>query len=84
MEKIEKGVIVMKDGLAWGEKYSDGQITQYGWMHPEDLRIKLSNPEFCLKPTDVTYRYSPYEKELIKGELVLVERKIIVTVKEVK
>lgn len=78
MKKIVKGVMVMKDDLAWGKTYSDGQCTSYGWMDPCDAPIH--DPKFCKETTDVTYLGSPYIKELLKGKLVLVERETIVRI----
>lgn len=76
--KIERGVMVMKDGKAWGVVYEDGHSTAYGWMAPEDAPIH--NPDYCKKPSDVTYRDSPYINELNTGELVMVERRTEVVV----
>jgi hypothetical protein len=70
--KTERGVMVMKDGKAWGRVYEDGHSTYCGWMEPEDAPIH--NPEFCKKTTDVTYKGSPYTEELKTGKLVEVER----------
>lgn len=70
--KVERGVMVMKDGKAWGITYKDGHSTSYGWMDPEDAPIH--NPEFCKKPTDVTWQGSHYTAELKTGKLVEVER----------
>ncbi len=70
--KIEKGVLVMKNGKAWGIVYEDGQSTAYGWVDPVDGR--MSDPEYCKHPTDVTYSGSPYYEELLSGKLVSVER----------
>lgn len=70
--KIEKGVMVMKDGKAWGIEYEDGQCQSYGWIDPENADIH--NPEFCKNPTDVTYKGSYYIKELQTAKLVMVER----------
>ncbi len=80
MSKVEKGVMVMKDGNAWGETYADGHSTSYGWMRPEDAPIH--DPRFCTKPTDVTYAGSHYIKELEKGKVVKVERLITVNIIE--
>lgn len=71
--KIETGVMVMKDGKAWGFTYEAGRSTSYGWMAPEDAPIH--NPEFCRRPEDVTYRDSRYVAELRTGKLVHVERR---------
>lgn len=76
--KIERGVMVMKNGKAWGVIYEDGHSTAYGWMDPESAPIH--NPQYCKKPSDVTYRDSHYTAELNTGELVMVERRTEVTV----
>ena len=78
MSKVEKGVMVMKDGKAWGVTYKDGHSTSYGWKDAESAPIH--NPEFCKKVTDVTYKGSYLIPELEKGELVHVERTITVKV----
>lgn len=70
--KIEKGVMVMKDGKAWGETYTDGRSSSYGWMDAESAPIH--NPRHCRKPTDVTYKGSPYVSELQTAQIVMVER----------
>lgn len=77
--KIETGVMVMKDGKAWGVTYEDGHSTAYGWMDAESAPIHDS--QFCKRPEDVTYRGSPYVAELRTGKLVHVERRteVIVT-----
>jgi hypothetical protein len=71
--KIERGVMVMKDGRGWGITYEDGYSTTYGWMEPEDAPIH--DPKFCKKPTDVTWKDSYLTEELETGELVFVERR---------
>jgi hypothetical protein len=71
--KIESGVMVMKNGKAWGKTYEDGHETNYGWMAPEDAPIH--DPKFCKRPIDVTYTGSHYAKELSTGKLVHVERR---------
>jgi hypothetical protein len=70
--KVETGVMVMKDGKAWGIAYEDGKSTCYGWIDPEDAPIH--NPSFCKRPEAVTYSGSPYIAELRTGELVNVKR----------
>ena len=77
--KIETGVMVMKDGKAWGITYEDGQSTAYGWVAPEDAQIH--NPEFFKRPEDATYRDSHYIAELRTGKLVYVERRTEVALK---
>ena len=76
--KIETGVMIMKDGKAWGVTYEDGHSTSYGWINPEDAPIH--DPEFCKKPADVTYSDSYLIPELEKGMLVAVKRTTIVEV----
>lgn len=71
--KVERGVMVMKGGKAWGVIYEDGRSTEYGWMAPEDAPIH--DPKYCKKPTDVTYQGSHHIPELKKGQLVHVERR---------
>jgi hypothetical protein len=76
MEKIETGVMVMKNGKAWGIEYEDGQCTAYGWIDP--CEAPIHDPRFCETPADVTYQNSPYLKELSMAKLVMVERKTTV------
>lgn len=76
--KIERGVMVMKDGKAWGIVYEDGRSTSYGWMDPESAPIH--DPRYCKKPTDVTWEDSYLIPELEKGELVMVERRTEVVI----
>ena len=78
--KIEAGVMVMKEGKAWGVVYKDGNSTEYGWIQPEDAPIH--NPSYCKKQIDVTYNGSLYVDELLKGKLVHVERRTVVTIKD--
>lgn len=78
MMKTEYGVMVMKDGKAWGIVYEDGQVTEFGWIDPEDAPIH--NPDFCKRPTDVTYEGSPYIEELRTAELVPVGRRTEVVI----
>lgn len=70
--KVETGVMVMKNGKAWGVEYEDGKSKSYGWIDPEDAPI--SNPMSCKETTDVTYKNSPYIRELLTAKLVNVKR----------
>ena len=70
--KTERGVMVMKNGKAWGITYEDGHATCYGWMEPEDAPIH--DPKFCKHTTDVTWKGSHYTDELKTGKLVMIER----------
>jgi hypothetical protein len=76
--KIERGVMVMKNGKAWGITYEDGHSTSYGWLSPEEAPIH--DPKYCKKPTDVTWKGSYLTKELETGELVFVERRTEVSI----
>lgn len=76
--KIETGVMVMKDGMAWGVKASAGGSTEYGWVAPEVATIH--NPEFCESVTDVLWPNSHYTSELESAKLVSVKRTTIVDV----
>jgi hypothetical protein len=71
--KIERGVMAMKDGLAWGVVRQEGNYCQEGWVAPENA--PLHNPEFCKKPTHLTYPGSQYVQELATATLVRVERR---------
>ena len=70
--------ILISDGKAWGVTYQDGLSTAYGWVAPEAAPIH--DPQFCRKPTDVTYSDSPYRAELSTAKLVKVKRTTTVDV----
>jgi hypothetical protein len=70
---VETGVMVMKNGYGWGVVYADGYSTSEWWMPATEAPIH--NPEYCKKPTDVTYKGSHYTKELETATLVQVTRK---------
>lgn len=70
--KIETGVMVVKDGKAWGVICDDGHSIAHGWIAPEDAEIH--DPEFCKLPEDVTWAGRHYVAELRTGKLVHVER----------
>ena len=80
-EKIERGVMLMKDLKGWGVVYEDGRSHEDGWVDPADAGIH--DPKFCKKPSDLTYKDSPYTAELNSGTLVYVERTTRVTLKGV-
>lgn len=77
MGKIENGVMVMKDGKAWGVSCDDEHCTIYGWVNP--CVAPIHDPRFCKTPTDVTYGNSQYLEELATAKLVSVERKTAIT-----
>jgi hypothetical protein len=76
MELIETGVMIMKNGKAWGCEYDDGHSTSYGWIDP--CKAPIHDPKYCKKQTDVTYSGSHYTKELMTGKVVMVIRKTTV------
>ena len=78
MIKIETGVMVMKNGKAWGTEFDDGKCHSDGWVEPEYGGIH--DERFCTNPTDVTWKDSPYVKELKTAKLVKVERRTETTV----
>ena len=78
--KEQTGVMVMKDGLAWGQTYSDGHSTSYGCMNP--CYAPIHDPKYCTKTTDVTYENSHYIEELEKGKLVKVVKTTTVKILE--
>ena len=65
-----RGVAVKRRGKFWGVQYEDGHSTDNGYGPPKNATI--SDPEFCTKPTDLTYKNSPHTKELAEGDLVSV------------
>ncbi len=78
--RIETGVMVMKDGKAWGIAYEDGHITSYGWIDPE--KAPIHDPRYLKTPTDATYRNSPHIAELETAKVVRVDRRTEVIVKD--
>ena len=77
-ERVEEGVMVMKDGKAWGCLYEDGRSTEYGWMDPTEKKVRFSDGRFVTSPTDFTYPGSHYFNELKTGNIVRVKRTVIV------
>jgi hypothetical protein len=78
--KTQSGVMVMKDGLAWGITYQDGRETNYGWMAPEEA--ELSYPKRVKVPTDLLPYSTQYHEELLTGSVVKVTRTITVQVEK--
>ena len=73
MEKIETGVMIMKDGKAWGVVWEDRREgICYGWVEPIEGIIHN------IKTYD-TGKYTPYSKQLETAKLVNVERKTTIT-----
>lgn len=78
--KITDGVMVMKDGKAWGVEYEDHNATAYGWVHP--LKAFIRNPEICTNQTDFDMRRGSYTNELKTGKLVKIKETIILEILE--
>lgn len=77
--KAETGVMIMKDGKAWGITHEDGHTTSYGWMDPQ--LAPIHDPKYCKKPTDAPCRTSQsYAKELEGAKVVPVRRVVTVEV----
>ena len=68
----QEGVLILKHGRTWGIEYEDGHSTAYGWVSPEMATIY--DPKYLHKPTDATYKDSPYVSKLIDATLVRVVR----------
>ena len=75
------GVVVEKGGRFWGVLYDDGHSRSEGFGPIESATIH--NPEFCTKPTDVTYKDSPYVRELSTAVLRQVFKTVIYEVEGV-
>ena len=63
-----RGVVACRKDKFWGIQYEDGYSTSYAYGPPKNATI--SDPRFCKKPTDLTYKDSPYIRDLEEGELV--------------
>ena len=75
IEKVEEGVMAMKDGLAWGVVYADGRATAYGWTDPADIKhVLVSDPRYARRPSDLACHGSPDAEKLEQGKLVRVRR----------
>lgn len=74
--KTETGVMVMKDGKAWGPIEPDS-LTMHGWLDPEFA--PMHDPKTTKKPADVTWNGSPYTEEIETGKLVYAIRTTTVT-----
>jgi hypothetical protein len=70
--KTEIGVMIMKNGKAWGIAYEDGHETNWRFIDVEEAEI--FDPKDIEKPTDVTYQGSPKWAELSGARIVAVKR----------
>jgi hypothetical protein len=70
--KTEIGVMIMKNGKAWGVAYEDAMETNWRFIDVEDAEI--FDPRYVKKPTDVIFKDSPYVAELSGASIVGVIR----------
>lgn len=81
MAHVERGVLIMKNGKAWGKLWADGQASEYGWMAPE--KAPLHDARYLKLPTDVVGpSETHYRRELADAQIVPVERATTVIVLE--
>lgn len=80
-EEVERGVQVMKDGMAWGLAYADGQVTELGWIKPTDAPIH--DARYVQRPTDVLGHLEKwrgtYTAHFEGAKVVSVERRTVVS-----
>ena len=78
--KVIVGVVAEYNGKYWGTQYADGHSTSKGFG--EFDKAEISNPEYCRKPTDMTWNpqntngYNHEFDELNKARLVKVKKTI--------
>lgn len=80
--KIKEGVVAEYNGKFWGKQHGDAQYTcnDFGDLDKADI----SDPKFCLKPTDKTYNpqnrggYNPDYDKLKKARLIKVRKTITI------
>ncbi len=85
MKQIAKnefiGVVAEFKGQYWGTQYTDGQCTCNDFGPIEKAHI--SDPEFCTKPTDMTYNpknmngFNPDYDKLKRAKLIKIKRTTI-------
>lgn len=71
-----QGVAVEWQGRYWCEAHhgGHGEGMFSGWGPIE--RARISDPRYCRRPIDMTYRGSPDEAELSKGRMVRVTKTV--------
>ena len=75
---VERGVMIVKEGKAWGS-------VPTGWDHPtptwvDPIHGRLCKPEFIRKPSDILSPHSLSKEEIDLGKIMPVERVTQVTV----
>ena len=84
MKKVEiiEGVVAEYNGKYWGKQYQDGRCTSKDFGDIE--KAEISNPEYCTKPTDMTWDpentngYNHEYELLKKAKLVKVKKTITI------
>ena len=69
---VKRGVVGEFGGKFWGIQYEDGHSTSYAFGPIENAR--MSDPKYCTRPIDMTYKGSHYVSELSKAKLRKVVR----------
>ena len=69
------GVVAEFNGAYWGVQHGDAQYTCADFGPIENATI--ANPEYCQRPTDLTYKGSYDTEKLAKARLVTVTRTLI-------
>lgn len=78
MSEIIEGVVAEYKGKFWGKQHGDAQysVNDFGSLD----KATIANPEFCTKPTDMTYdpanMPNPDYDKLLKAKLVKVRKTI--------
>lgn len=75
---VERGVMIVKEGKAWGSVPTDWDHPTPTWVDP--IHGHLHKPEFIRKPSDILSPHSLSKEEINSGKLVPVERVTHVTV----
>jgi hypothetical protein len=69
-ELIRTGVVAEFEGRYWGIQYEDGHSTEYDFGPIQNARI--SDPQYCKKPEDMTYAGDYNRPRLQKAKLVAI------------
>ncbi len=78
------GVVAEFGGKYWGTQYSDGQCTATDFGPIE--KAKVSDPEFCKEPTDMTWTPrpdSPYNSDYEQLKKAVLKNITVTTIYEI-
>lgn len=75
---VERGVMIVKDGKAWGAVPTGWGHPTQGWVNP--IYGHLHKPEFIKIPSDILSPHSLSKEEINQGRIVPAERVTHVTV----